>query len=261
MKRIVTVAVMATLLTATAAIARRPVMIGHRGCGYGVENTAEAFTRGAEMGMDGLECDVRVTADSVFVISHDETTERVGGHLKVAESTLADLKAERYSQERNGVTYSGSTICTLEEYLDICRRHAVTPVIEMKWSTGINNNDVGNVAALMKLIDDKGMTGDVVMLTSMKKVLEHIAANYPGVKIQFLTSQHWLRDFDWCTGHRFDPDINHNHVDAETVDRFHRLGLKVNTWTINNIKDYRRMVEAGADMITTDRLAPRAMPD
>lgn len=250
----------ATLLAVTA-MGRRPVMVGHRGCGYAVENTAEAFNRGADMGMDYLECDVRVSADTVFVISHDETTERVGGSLKIAEATLPALKAERYTQTRNGVTYTGSTICTLAEYLDICRNRGVKPVIELKWGTGVNNDDQSNVPALISLIKEKGMAGDAILLTSMKKCLEYIAANYPEMNIQFLTSEYWPRHFDWCVEHKFDADINHNYVDSDAVRKFHDQGLKVNTWTINKMDDYRRMVSAGADMITTDRLAPRAMPD
>ncbi|MGR6963324.1 glycerophosphodiester phosphodiesterase [Geodermatophilus sp. URMC 61] len=54
-----------------------PVVIGHRGLGCGVvrghrENTLEAFTTAAALGMTWVEADVRRTADDVLVVAHDE---------------------------------------------------------------------------------------------------------------------------------------------------------------------------------------------
>ncbi|MCH5245646.1 MAG: hypothetical protein J1E84_04205 [Muribaculaceae bacterium] len=239
---------------------RLPLMVGHRGCGYAVENTAEAFVCGAEMGFDYLECDVRVTADGEFVISHDETTERVGGSMKIAESTLAALKSEVYEQTRNGVTYSGSTICTLAEYLDICREWNVLPVIELKWGTGINNDDFGNMPRLMSLIESKGFRNSCVILTSMKKCLDYLHELYPDVQLQFLTSQYWANHYDWTVGKRMDVDVNLEYVDEGLVNMYHDNNLKVNVWTVNSIADYLKFRDMGVDFLTTDRLSPRAVP-
>ncbi|HPD27339.1 MAG TPA: glycerophosphodiester phosphodiesterase family protein, partial [Paludibacteraceae bacterium] len=43
------------------------VLIGHRGSYWGVENTEEAFRRGAQFGYNGLETDIKVTSDTKFV--------------------------------------------------------------------------------------------------------------------------------------------------------------------------------------------------
>ncbi|MBP5688061.1 MAG: hypothetical protein J6X22_05385, partial [Muribaculaceae bacterium] len=79
------------LLTTIAALcvvsvwAWKPIFIGHRGSYMGVMNTVEAYNNGVDhYGYQGLECDVRVTADGHYVISHDETTNSVGGNLTVA---------------------------------------------------------------------------------------------------------------------------------------------------------------------------------
>ena len=117
MKRIFTILFLLALAADTWAW--KPLFVGHRGCNIGVENTAEAYRNGVDVyGYDGLECDVRVTKDGFYVISHDETTDRLGGHLTVANATLAELQAEEYTQTRNGVTYTGH-ICTVAEYLAI----------------------------------------------------------------------------------------------------------------------------------------------
>lgn len=239
---------------------RLPLLVGHRGCGYAVENTAEAFIAGAEMGYNYLECDIRVTADGEFVISHDETTERVGGKLKIADATLADLKAERYVQTRNDVKYAGSTICTLAEYLDICRKYNVLPVIELKWGTGVNNDDTSNMPRLVALIESKGFRNSCVILTSMKKCLDFLRANYPDMQLQFLTAQYWANHYDWTVKNRLDVDVNHESVTPELVNKYHGNNLKVNVWTINTIAQYKKFTDMGVDFITTDRLAPNALP-
>uniref|UniRef100_UPI003F671E03 glycerophosphodiester phosphodiesterase n=2 Tax=Duncaniella TaxID=2518495 RepID=UPI003F671E03 len=99
--------------------ASEPTLIGRRGCGYAIENTAEAYLEGARRGYKMMEAHVRATADSVFVTSHDGKTDRLGGKMKIANSTIAELRTERYTQTRDSATYEGSGICTVGEFLDI----------------------------------------------------------------------------------------------------------------------------------------------
>src|SRR5262245_25329027 len=55
----------------------RPQVFAHRGgCDLGPENTIAAFDLGMAAGADGLELDVRLSADSVVVVHHDRTLDR-----------------------------------------------------------------------------------------------------------------------------------------------------------------------------------------
>ena len=172
MKRFLLITISALCLM--SAWAWKPTFIGHRGSYRGVMTTVEAYTNGVDYyGYEGLECDVRVTLDGQYVISHDETTNAVGGNLTVANATLAQLQAENYTQTRGGVTYTGK-ICTVAEYLDICIEKNVIPVVELKWTTGINNNDMSNFPGLAALIEEKGLTSKAIILTSMRNSLEYV---------------------------------------------------------------------------------------
>lgn len=258
MKRAITSIFVSLMLSVTALA--QPLLVGHRGSYWGVENTSEAFINGAKKGYQYLETDVKVAGDGTFVLSHDDTTERLGGTLTIASATIDQLKAETYTQTRGGVTYT-ATICTLDEYLDICAEYKVTPVIELKWATGINNNDCSNIPGLIAAIEAKGFRNNCVILTSMKPCLEYIDDNYPDVKLQFLTGQYWASHFDWCVERGIDADIQVGYFDKSTVTQFHDAGLKVNCWTVNDNAAYKTYGNYGCDFITTDYIDPTGLPD
>lgn len=255
-----------TLLLLSAAIALqasawKPIFVGHRGCNKGVENTVEAYRNGVDVyHYTGLECDVRVTSDGEYVISHDETTNRVGGNLTVANATLEQLKAETYSQTRSGVTYTG-TMCTMAEYLDICVEKGAFPVIELKWTTGINNNDMSKFPGLAKLIEDKGLADKAVILTSMKNSLEYVRTNYPKLHCQFLCNANWKSNFDWIVKWNLTPSIEAGCFDIYTVKKFHDVGLDVAVWTVDSKANYNLYGEMGVKMFTCNSLVPSDMPE
>lgn len=250
------------VLTVTVdAWAWKPLFVGHRGCNIGVENTVEAYRNGVDIyGYDGLECDVRVTKDGFYVISHDETTNRLGGNLTVADATLAELKAEQYTQTRNGVTYTGH-ICTVAEYLAICVEKGVFPVIELKWTTGINNNDMSNFEGLAHLVIDQGLTDKVVFLTSMKKSQEYIAENYPQFTRQWLCNANWEGNEEWCRQYGLNPSISIGNFNAATVKTFHDMGLNVAMWTVDTKSNYLKYGNMGVYMMTCNSLKPSEMPE
>lgn len=257
MKRSLTFLCAMSILLTTFA---QPLLVGHRGSYWGVENTSEAFINGAQKGYHYLETDVKVAGDGTLVLSHDDSTSRLGGSLTIASSTIEQLKAETYTQTRGGVTYT-ATICTLAEFLDICAQYNVKAVIELKWATGINSNDCSGIPALIKAIDDKGFRDKCVILTSMKPCLEYIRDNYPDISLQFLTGQYWANHFDWCVAQGIDVDIEAGYFDKACVTKFHDAGLKVNMWTANTEAAYKTYGNYGCDFITTDYLDPATLPD
>ena len=254
-------ALLMVMALAVEAWAWKPLFVGHRGSNIGVENTAEAFRNGVDIyGYDGLECDVRVTKDGFYVISHDETTNRLGGNLTVANATLAELRAEEYTQTRNGVTYKGH-ICTVAEYLAICVEKGVFPVIELKWTTGINNNDMSNFEGLAHLVIDQGLTDKVIFLTSMKKSQEYIAEHFPQFTRQWLCNANWEGNEEWCLQYGLHPSISIGNFDEATVKTFHRMGLNVAMWTVDSKANYLKYGNMGVYMMTCNSLRPSEMPE
>ena len=250
MKRTILISLFTLFLSTSYA---QPYIVGHRGSYWGVENTAEALINGALKGYLYLECDIKVATDGTIVLSHDDNTSRLGGSLSISNSTIDQLKAETYTQTRGGITYTG-TICTFAEYLDICTKYNVLPLIELKWATGINNNDQSGIPALVELIEQKGFRGTCVILTSMKPCLEYLRTHYPDIHLQLLSWKYSRKNFRWCKLWNIDADIHYSALNRRIIRRYHNADLLINTWTINNFTTLQKYAEMGCDFITTDNL-------
>lgn len=72
-----------------------PVILAHRGaCRAAPENTLAAFRLALQLGADGVELDVRLSADGEAVVHHDADLRRTAGRTeKIAELSAADLAA------------------------------------------------------------------------------------------------------------------------------------------------------------------------
>ena len=244
-------------------------IVGHRGSQWGVENTHAAFINGINAGAWALECDIRVTADGSFVISHDESYKRLGGpETKIADMTIQDVLTTRLTSKRHGITYAG-TPCTLGEFLDICKEHNVVPVVEVKVCTSIHSNTKAEnepvfdgIPALINLIDQKGLADKVVIISFMPGVVDFIHRHYGDITVQVLagdqdgTIDEWV---DWCIEHNMDLDVVHTIITKAAVDRMHQAGLKVNVWTVDKVEDFNRVKDMGVDYITTNARFPKEL--
>lgn len=72
-----------------------PLIIAHRGASkQAPENTMSAFQRALELGADGIELDVHMSADGYLVVIHDETADRTSNsNGLIKDKTLSELKS------------------------------------------------------------------------------------------------------------------------------------------------------------------------
>jgi len=98
----------------------KPLIIGHRGAaGLMPENTLAAFARACEIGVDGIELDVLISADGELVVHHDfrlrpEIARRADGAWitsasppAVRDLTLAQLKTYDIGRLQPKTSYAG----------------------------------------------------------------------------------------------------------------------------------------------------------
>jgi hypothetical protein len=127
--------------TATERLVRRqrlaerragPLVIVHRGAAaFAPENTLQAYASAMDHGADGVEVDVRRTADGVLVLFHDDTLERLTHGLgAVSEITARELLAlePRWAYGRP----RGGTPPSFVQLLDLARQRAMLLHLDVK---------------------------------------------------------------------------------------------------------------------------------
>lgn len=255
--------IMAVLLAGIMG-ANAQKMIGHRGSVWGVENTRTAFINGALAGFDGVECDIKMTADDRFLITHDDILKRISpDSVNITKHTLQYLQQIPLRQIRDNKYYEGH-LCSLDEYLDICNEYHLIPIIEIKWSSKIYSNNKNperfnyeGIPALLKLIEFKGMTERAIILTSMRGVLAEIRRQSPEINLQLLVLDEWEHGVDFCVKNKINIDVRRDVVEPEKlIKTFHENGLEVNIWCVDTEELYEKFSKMGFDYITTNSFIP-----
>lgn len=98
------------------------MVISHRGDWRNYpENSIPAIESVIRMGVDIVEIDLKMTKDSVLVLSHDQTINRMfNGKGRVSDFTYDSLKTFRLRRAHN-ITTDSLHVATLEEALMVCK--------------------------------------------------------------------------------------------------------------------------------------------
>ena len=236
--------------------------VGHMGSGGPVvQNTISAFEEGGKRGYYAMESDIRVSADGVYYICHDDVflpylfTDSSLHNKLMASYTWAELKDLQIKDVYNGITYYG-TLTTVEEYLEICKKYGAKAVLELKWTTGINNNDQSKLSGLVELVKIKGMYEDAIFMTSMRNCLTYLRNNFKDIQLQYLTgsSTTTMDNVNWCIENKMSLDAISTHLTQAMVNKMHEAGFYVNAYTVNVQTTADSLQSMGVDMITTDNL-------
>jgi glycerophosphoryl diester phosphodiesterase len=250
---------------------RYPAVFAHRGgCALGPENTIAAFELGLSAGADGLEFDVRLSADGVVVVCHDALLDRTtDGSGPVAGRTAAELArldaGYRFASAAGQHPFraQGVRIPTLREVL---RRFPDTPVIiEMK----VDRAEMGErvVADLMAegAVGRACVAGDgAVCVRSARAALPALHSSACRTEVRWLLFKSWaglpLGTLPFARMQVPEYAGALRVVSPRFVRTAHAAGLTVDVWTVDETADMERLLGWGVDALITNRpdLAVRA---
>ena len=255
------------LFLAGQSFAWKPIMIGHRGCSMGVENTEEAFLNAIKVyGFQALECDVKMTKDLVPVCWHDDNLSKGSHNYAIASTNLATLQAEKLTQTRNGTTYTGY-ICTLDRYMEICRDYNVIPVVELKYTTGITNTgDISNFDKIYNVIQKYGMEDRTIILYADADGLKNIRTDYPNLRCQHLVNNITQDKLANAKNNGWDISScyyynSSTYVTKALVQQAKDYQRKVSLWTIDSETHYKEYASYGVNYVTSNSLKLKDIAD
>ncbi|MEU2061380.1 glycerophosphodiester phosphodiesterase [Streptomyces sp. NPDC013455] len=212
--------------------------VAHRGDPYRFrENTLDSLRSALDQGADAVEIDVRLTRDGVPVLLHDDTLRR----LWDVDRPLRALSAD----ELRGLTAGG--VPTLAQALaatgdsrvmvDLCGRvdrRTVERTVDVVRQSGAGDRvywSAGAEAMLAVRAADPAAEIALTWTTLAPPRPALLAAVRP----------RWLN-------YRFSL------VGRELAARIHRDGCLLSVWTPDTRRSMRRLVDAGVDSITTNRI-------
>ncbi len=233
---------------------RRPFVLGHRGARHAApENTLRAFDLAREEGADGVELDVRLDGDGRVIVLHDQTLLRVSGGAEPREAET--LGAAELSRVDVG---SGERVPLLGDVLAWSREHGARVNVELKRDV---RRPFGLVEGVVRAIRRAGNTEDLVLFSSFHPALvAALALRLPGHARAWLVhaGQRFLKRAPGYFALGADGvHPQHTLITERSVARWKRRGAIVNTWTVNDAAEARRVALLGVDAIIGD--APGAV--
>jgi glycerophosphoryl diester phosphodiesterase len=250
----------------------RPQVVAHRGSSHDTaEHTLAAYEKALAVGADGVECDVRLTADGHLVCVHDRDLRRTASTKGVVSTmNLAELDELDFASWKNpwaelddeapDLDREAGGVLTLRKLLEVVADHdrPIEVAIETKHPTRYG----GLVERrLVELLADFGWTdGDSparVMSFSFNAVsrVRRLAPDLPVVMLVD-KAHHWpvLRPMvgdDWIIG----PDMKELHAHPGLGRHLVKAGREIHVWVVNTQADLDLCLFLGVTAVISDRPA------
>ena len=228
-----------------------PLVIGHRGSIYGIENTLPAVQAAADLNADYAEVDIQLTADGVPVAVHDSNLWRLGGRLvNVADLTLEELRAIPLTDLSNpGETGQAPT---LEELIQFCLADegGMGLLIELKPAAGQGEALAQAILALVERYD----FGERAMFMSLDyPCLAVLHQAHPEWWVGYcayasagdIDGTIWLYDIDFLA-------VEENLVSNQLVTQAREWGLPVYVWTVYDTDKMEQYLQMGVTGLISD---------
>ena len=194
-------------------------------------NTREAFEAAMQLPIDGIECDVRETADGRFVMFHD------------AEIEGREIAAMGFTEIREIRLAGGVRMPTLEQTLVQCCDRLLLN-IEIK--------QVSSLWQLIQLIRSRTDASKVILTSFNRDLVFRLAQTAPDFRRGVITETE--EDFIGLAKKTVTDFVvtYWQHANSDVVSRARATGLPVFVWGCRDMFETRGVLEMGIDGIITD---------
>ncbi|MET1042894.1 MAG: glycerophosphodiester phosphodiesterase family protein [Microbacteriaceae bacterium] len=229
-----------------------PRVLAHRGLAIDApENSMLAFLRAIVLGCTHVETDVHASSDGIAVICHDDDLMRIAGRPeRPRQLSMARLAEIPIGHDQ--------TLCSLSEALDAFP--------DTRFNIDIKSGDA--VLPTVQAIRD-AKARDRVLITSFNERRRRAAVELlPGVATSASAPRFVAALLAAASGSDVAlrgtlRGLHALQVPEKTlglavssprlIDSFHRAGVEVHIWTVNEVDDMARLFDAGVDGLVTDR--------
>ncbi len=234
----------------------RPLVVAHRGASADLpENTLVAFEAAARAGADVIEFDLRLTADGVPVVLHDEDLSvTTDGQGLVREATWAEVKR----LDASGGAGPRQEVPTLAEALDAIGPTGAGVDLEIKSLGGADPSRHDLLEKALGVLESAHFPGPVLVSSFNGLTLERCRKLAPGMPTGFLAAlaidPMSALEFARRAGHEFLLPQAEALLEAGPgfVERSHAAGLRVGTWTVDDEPTLEKLFRWGVDAVASN---------
>lgn len=204
------------------------------------ENSIKALENAQELELFGSEFDVHRTKDGKLIVNHDEHH----GKMDISQTNFCDLKKVKLS--------NGEKIPTLKKYLKQGKKVPnVRLIVELKPAkTKELENEI--VKKTLKLIQKLNLEGQCDFISFSFNICKEIKKQNPKAHVQYLEGNLSPEQIKAAGLDGIDYHYSVFEKNPDWISKAKQLGLSTNAWTVNDVKVFQKLSEAGIDMITTN---------
>ncbi len=235
-------------------------VISHRGANLvAPQNTIPAFEKSLEIGVDGFETDIHLSADGVPVVCHNYTIDETSnGKGEVRGMTLEQLRSYDFGSWFHD-KFKGTKLPTLEEFLTLSET-ADIEIMNIEIKPPLDGN-MEIVEKTINAVKAHGLFDKLLISSFSSDVLVECKKVDPACKTGFLYSPD--KKFFYKTmlfgyvefAKKIKADFLHPHfltVTKRYVKKLHEAGIGVNVWTVDKAAIAQKLLECGVDGIITN---------
>jgi glycerophosphoryl diester phosphodiesterase len=248
----------------------RPQVVAHRGASHELaEHTLGAYVSALDAGADGLECDVRLTADGHLVCVHDRDLRRTASYrgavstMELAELSELDFAAWKnpwadLDDEAPDRDESLDGVLTLRKLLETVADYErpIEVAIETKHPTRYGGLVEKRLVEMLRDFGWDEAGAPVRVMSFSFTALQRVERLAPEVRLVQLVDKlsYWqalkrVIGRDWAVG----VGIELLRESPRVADSVRRRGWELQTWVVNTEADLDRCLAAGSTAVITDR--------
>ena len=247
----------------------RPQVVAHRGSSHdNPEHTLGAYLAALDKGAEGLECDVRLTADGHLVCVHDRNLRRTTSTPTLVSNTeLAELDQLDFASWKNPwkelddeapeVDEQTRRVLTLKRLLEAARDYdqPVDLAIETKHPTRYGGLVERKLVELLASFGWAGADSPARIMSFSAVALTRVKKLAPDLEVVLLIDRQYSWEMTmsvlgpgWIAG----PGIALLRENPRLGRRLRKRDRRIHVWTVNTPEDLDLCARIGVEAVITD---------
>lgn len=241
-------------MTTTPKPPAPPKLIGHRGvAAYAPENTIAGIHAAADMGLEWVYLDVKITQDGVAVLFADDLLTRTTGAGGALGDTSRAAVGELDAGSWFGESFINERVPTLEDALDVVNSRGLYPVLVLRPSPGheIDTAEAALDAATRIWPEDEAPPMIVSASNVSLETCRDMLPEWPRGLLIEEYSENWPEVCDYLEITSL--HLADNNLSRDGVEEYVESQLPIIAHVVNDARRAQDLLRWGVDSLVTDQ--------